>query len=64
MAEHQGQAPAEPIPIPADNSQAEIDRCVVVAGAKINVLGMNLWKAQNTPTRTSPTCTTNPADLP
>eukprot|EP00969_Alexandrium_andersonii_P016351 715758-Alexandrium_andersonii.AAC.1 len=34
MAEHQGQAPADAIPIPAGNSQAEIDRCIVAVGAK------------------------------
>eukprot|EP00969_Alexandrium_andersonii_P012114 528194-Alexandrium_andersonii.AAC.1 len=47
MDEHLGQAPARPIPIPASNSQAEIDRHVVAVGAKVNNLGMNLRKVEN-----------------
>eukprot|EP00969_Alexandrium_andersonii_P122507 5415719-Alexandrium_andersonii.AAC.1 len=64
MAEHQGQAPADAIPIPAGNSQAEIDRCMVAVGTKVNLLGMNLWKCENMPVRGEGNYSANPGDLP
>eukprot|EP00969_Alexandrium_andersonii_P017219 753291-Alexandrium_andersonii.AAC.1 len=64
MAEHVGQAPAGPIPIPASNSQKVVDRYVVAVGVKVNNLGMALWKVENMPVRTSQTYAANPGDLP
>eukprot|EP00969_Alexandrium_andersonii_P046796 2053412-Alexandrium_andersonii.AAC.1 len=49
--EHPGQAPADAIPIPADNSQEEIDRYLVAVATKVNLPGMNLWKTDAIPTR-------------
>eukprot|EP00969_Alexandrium_andersonii_P289386 12791504-Alexandrium_andersonii.AAC.1 len=49
MAERQGQAPADAIPIPTNNSQEEIDRYIVAVGGKVNLLGMDLWKTENMP---------------
>eukprot|EP00969_Alexandrium_andersonii_P209331 9245984-Alexandrium_andersonii.AAC.1 len=64
MAEHQGQAPADAIPIPRDNTQEEIDKYLVAVGAKVNLLGMNLWKTDDMPTRGEGEYSTNPGDLP
>eukprot|EP00969_Alexandrium_andersonii_P073244 3231582-Alexandrium_andersonii.AAC.1 len=51
MAEYQGQAPAEAIPILVNNSQEEIDRYLVAAGAKVSLLGVNVCKTDNMPVR-------------
>eukprot|EP00969_Alexandrium_andersonii_P245305 10841331-Alexandrium_andersonii.AAC.1 len=64
MAEHVGQAPARPIPIPASNSQKKVDRYVVAVGTKVNNLGVDLWKVENMPAHMSPTYATDPGDLP
>eukprot|EP00969_Alexandrium_andersonii_P070351 3104879-Alexandrium_andersonii.AAC.1 len=50
-AEHQGQAPAGNIPLPREQTQAEIDRYTTDVATKVNLLGMNMWKTERMPRR-------------